>query len=219
MLRLLTLVVLLAFTQISFAQIGATTESGNKVLLFENGTWQYAEKTMAKNVRETQVAAMPAMASFVEIDSTREITSDYQELFYVPSPILSRFFGEIKGRIRCKMSCSNNRGAVQLNYMWEMPVGDGVRYFGYLKAGSKVRLHLQDGQKVELVVAENSTIKATEKYNMTAMSGSTLALTKDQIVALTAQPFRKMEVDWKKKSEVYEVELSRYLMDTLPTVL
>ena len=102
--------------------------------------------------------------------------------------------------------------------MWEVPVGDGTRYFGYLKAGTKLTIHMQDGQKVELLVGEDSAIKSMEQYNFTAIYGATQGLTNEQLVALTTQPFRKIEVDWKKNPEEYEFDLSNYFMETLPTV-
>lgn len=223
MLRLSSLLVLLLFTQLCFAQVRATTESGNKVLLFEDGTWKYEEKKATSVAKETTVAketviAVPVVLSSIAIDSTKEFETETTELFNTPSPRLVRYFGEVKGRIRCKLSCSNNAGEVQIHYNWEIPIGDGVRYFGYCKAGTKLTFYMQDGQKVELLVGEDSSIKSMEKYNFTAIYGATQALTNEQLVALTSQPFRKLEVDWKKKPEAYEIELSKYFIETLPTV-
>lgn len=221
MLRFIFLVAVLAFSLSSYAQVRATTESGNKVLLFDDGTWKYEEKKLAatesKPVQEA-VVAVPVVVPAIAIDSEKEFETEKTELFNLPSPRLVRYFGEQKGKIRCKLSCSNTAGVIQIHYMWEVPVGDGTRYFGYLKAGTKLTVHMQDGQKVELLVGEDSSIKAMEQYNFTAIYGATKGLTNEQLQALTAQPFRKIEVDWKKKPEDYEIELSTYLMETLPTV-
>lgn len=214
MLRLTSLLVILLFTQLCFAQVRATTERGNKVLLFEDGTWKYEEKMVAKET----VAAVPVVVSSIAIDSNKEFETETTDLFNLPSPRLVKYFGEQKGLIRCKLSCSNHNGKVRIHYIWEVPVGDGVRYFGDLKAGTKLTFHMQDDQKIELLVGEDSSIKSMERYNFTSFQGSTEALTNEQLVALTSQPFRKIEVDWKKKPEEYEIELSRYFIETLPLV-
>jgi transcriptional antiterminator Rof (Rho-off) len=216
MLRLPLLFVLCLFAQIGFAQVRATTESGKKVMLFDNGTWNYEDKTMTETA--TKVTVPDVATPLLAVDSTREIKSEFEELFYMPSPRLVRYFGEVKGQIRCKLACSNKLGKVQVHFMWEIPLGDGPSYFGNFDEGTKITFHMRDGQTVELQLADETNIKAMEKYNYTVISGATLPLDSVQIAALSEQPFRKIEVDWKKKPEAYEVQLSSYFMDTLPTV-
>lgn len=217
MLRLLVFIVLLTCTLPGFSQVRATTESGNKVLLFDNGTWQYEENNLDATAIETTVAAGVVGASIV-VDSTRDTETEWEEIFYLPSPRLVKYFGEAKGQIRCKLSCSNNNGKVQINFKWEIPNVDGNGYFGNFKAGSKVTVHMLDGQEVELLVAEGSKIEKMERYNFSVISGATQPLSNEQIAALCAQPFRKIIVGWKKKPETYEVEISSYFINTLPTV-
>lgn len=220
MLRFILLVAVLTFSQLTFAQVRATTESGNKVLLFDDGTWKYEEKTVnaqAKEVVAKPVVATPAVAA-IEVDATREITTKSAEFFYMPSKRLARYFGEEKGKMRCKLGCENTKGVIKVNYMWEIPVGDGNRYFGAFKTGSKLTFHLQNGEKVELLVGEDSEINTRAEYNFTAISGTTQPLSQTQIVALLASPVRKLEVGWKKKPEEYELPFSRYFIENLPTV-
>lgn len=220
MLRYILLVAVFAFSQISFAQVRATTESGNKVLLFDNGTWKYEEKTVATANEQVAVAivAAPALVTAVEVDATREVTTQLAKVFYTPSQRLARYFGEVKGQVRCKLGCENSKGVIKVNYMWEMAVGDGNRYFGYFKAGSKLIFHLQNGENVELAVGDDSTSKSRESHNFTAISGATQPLSKAQMAALLASPVRKLEVEWKKKAEVYELDYSRYFIENLPEV-
>ncbi|MCY1723313.1 hypothetical protein OU798_23385 [Prolixibacteraceae bacterium Z1-6] len=215
--RLFVLVSLIFFTQLSFAQVRATTETGNKVILFDNGTWKYEEKTVTQETPALTVVTIPSVPS-VAVDSTREIETKPVSYLRLPSPILERYFGEEKGRIHCRLSCSNHLGDIQVNYSWEMPVGDGQRYFGSFKAGSKLTVHLLDGKKVELFAGEDSNVDARPKYNFTAIAGTTQPLSTAQIDALIVQPFRKLEVEWKKKTEVYEIEASDYFMENLPLV-
>jgi len=218
MLRTLFVIVfILAFTKLSFAQVRATTESGNKVLLFDNGTWQYEEKLVNKEEKSALSAGIVAVAT-LEVDSSKIFATEPKDLFYLPSPRLVRYFGESGGHIRCKLSCSSSLGIVKVHLMWEFPVSDGERYFGRFKEGSKVALKMDDGQMVELVMGDESSLKRLEKKNYSVISNASQPLTKTQIAVLCVQPFRKMEVGWKKKPEEYDIELSRFLMDTLPTV-
>jgi len=159
-----------------------------------------------------------AAVASVDVDSSKIFATEPKDLFYLPSPRLVRYFGESGGHIRCKLSCSNSLGVLKVHFMWEIPVSDGNRYFGSFKEGSKVTLNMDDGQMVELVMGDESSLKRLEKKNYSVISNVSQPLTKTQIAALLAQPFRKMEVEWKKKPEEYDVESSRFLMDTLPTV-
>ena len=77
---------------------------------------------------------------------------------------------------------------------------------------------MDDGQKVELVMGDESKIKRYESRNYSVIFSASTPLTKTQIVALSGQPFSEMEVEWKKNSEEYDIEQTRFLMDSLPTV-
>ncbi len=218
MLRSLFLIVLmLAFTKLSLAQVRATTESGNSVLLFDDGTWKYEEKTIDTAENSALTTGIVAVAT-IDVDSSITYATKPKDLFYLPSPRLVRYFGESGGNIRCKMSCSNSLGTIKIHFRWEFPVSDGNRYFGSFKEGSKVTFTMDDGQMVELVMGDESSLKILDKKNYSTISNDSQPLTKAQMAALCAQPFRKIEVGWKKKAEEYDVGISRFLMDTLPTV-
>lgn len=212
------MVIIPIFTNLSFAQVRATTESGNKVLLFDNGTWKYDEETAIteENLAVTATAAL--IVAPVNIDSSRETTTEPKDLFYLPSPRLVKYFGESGGNIRCKLSCSNMLGVVKVHFSWEFPVSDGPRYFGWFKKGSKVTFAMDDGQMVELLMEADSNIKRFEKHNYSAYFNSSVPLTLEQIALLSTQSIEKMEIEWKKKSETYDLEESLFLVNTLPTV-
>lgn len=215
---LLLIVLMFTCTQLSFGQIRATTESGNKVLLFDDGTWQYEEKIVA-SVEKEAFKQVAVVATAVKVDSTETKTTDFKDVFYLPSPRLLKYFGEKGSYIRCKMSCSNHSGIVKIHFQWEIPLSDGTRYFGSFKAGTKITFHMLDGQKLDILIGEDGSIEQLEKYNYTTISGVSQQLTNEQIAILSAQSFRKIEVDWRKNPEVYNVELSRYLIEALALVL
>lgn len=214
-LRLILITLLIAFVNLSFAQVRATTESGNKVLLYDNGTWKYEEKVVEA---AEPVAATDMLATAIAIDSVRTYQTEPEDLFYLPSERLVKYFGEARGRIRCKLSCSNDLGTIKLHFMWEFPVVDGNRYFGWLKEGSRVTFTMEDGQEVDVFMGKDGDLKRLEKQNYSVLSNSSIPLTQEQLTTLTSQPFRKMEVEWKKKPEEYEITQTRFLMDTIPTV-
>ena len=218
MLRIVVVFALIFFwTNITLAQTRATTESGNKVILYDNGTWQYEEKSVTSE-DATAIEVAGGTTAAILVDSSREIETELQEFFYLPSPRLVKFFGEHKGKIRCKLSCSNNLGVVKVHFSWEFPVVDGNRYFGFFDEGSKVTFTILDGQKVNLTMGEESSLKRYEKHNYSVIANRSQPLTQEQMALLTTQPVRKMEVEWRKKPEEYEPANSRFLMDTLPTV-
>jgi hypothetical protein len=198
------------------AQVRATTESGNKVLLFDDGTWRYEEKSIASDQNSAPVAPVAA-ATAIAIDTTKVVETEPTDVFYAPSQRLERYFGDDAANIRCKLSCSNNLGDVKIHFIWEFPVDDGNRYFGWFKE-TEVTFIMMDDQKVVVVSSEESTIKRYERSSYSTLSNVSLPLTIEQIEALTAQPIEKVEVAWKKKSESYEVENTRLLMNTLPEV-
>ncbi len=214
---LFLIALLLAAGKFSFAQVRATTESGNKVVLYDNGTWQYEEKSVDNSEVVAVVTEVIAVAA-ITIDSSRTFATDPMELFYLPSPRLTKFFGETGGNIRSKVKCSNNLGTVKVQLIWEFPILDAERYFGWFGEGTKVTFTLDDGQTVELLMGNERTEKRFEKSNYSMISNVSEPLTKMQIRALSEEPLRKVAVEWKKNPEEYNMEKSRILMDALPTV-
>lgn len=220
----LTLIVVL-FSNIVMAQVRATTERGNKVILFDNGTWKYEEKKSdtqknndSKENNPVPAASVSATAK-ISVDNSIEVQTDYEILYTANSKRLERFFGEEKSKTRCKVSCSNNKGKVSLHFLWEFPVGDGNRYYGYLKEESLITLHLPGDQKLALRTAERATVQTREQFNFTAIKCYTKALTPEQLQVLLTQPILKFEVDWKKTPEVYEVDANNYFINKLPNIL
>jgi len=215
---LFSIVFILPVAALSLAQVRATTESGNKVLLFDNGTWQYEEKAVNTAEESAAITELIEVAT-IDVDSTKVFATEPEELFYLPSPRLVKYFGDKGGNIRCKLNCSNNLGIVKVHVRWEFPVSDGERYFGWFKEGSKMTFTMDDGQMIELFMGDESDVKRYESTNYSMISNASQPLTKMQIAVLCGQPIRKIEVGWKKNPEEYYVEIPRLLMDTLPTVL
>lgn len=211
------------------AQIRATTASGNKVLLFPNGTWKYDEGQLTKdtlpnpNPQPQQASVAPASAATqaswsMKIDSSRVDSTLKVQIIDVSSPRLARFFGEEKGWMRCSAECVNEKGVISIRLEWAAAVGDANRYFGFMKDVKGVTFELANGQELKFQYNPGFQDHFFNNYNISYYSGS-LTLTKNDIGALLSSPVENIKMDWKKAPEEYEVKNRQYFMNNLPKVL
>jgi hypothetical protein len=211
------------------AQIRATTAAGNKVLLFPNGTWKYDEGQLTKdtlpnqNPQPQQAAVAPAPAAAaaswsMKIDSGRVDSTLKEQIINVSSPRLARFFGEEKGRMRCSAECANEHGVISIRLEWAAAVGDANRYFGFMKDVKDVTFVLGSGQELKFQYNPDFRDHFFSNYNISYYYGS-VTLTKNDIGALLSSPVVRIDMDWKKSPEEYEVKNTQYFMNNLPKVL
>ena len=221
------LLILLMAGKVS-AQIRATTASGNKVLLFPNGTWKYDEgqlvkDTLPNSATQSQIAVAPvvtpAPASWsMKIDSSRVDSTMKEQIIDVSSPRLARFFGEEKGRMRCSAECVNEKGVISIRLEWAAAVGDANRYFGFMKDVQGVTFELANGQELKFQYNPGFKEHFFSNYNISYYNGS-VTLTKNDIGSLLSSPVVRIDMDWKKAPEEYEVKGTQYFMNNLPKVL
>lgn len=221
------LLILLMAGKVS-AQIRATTASGNKVLLFPNGTWKYDEGQLVKDTlpnpaTQSQAAvaseATPAPASWsMKIDSSRVDSTLKEQIIDVSSPRLARFFGEAKGRMRCSAECVNNKGVISIRLDWAAAVGDANRYFGYMEDVKGVTFLLANGQVLKFQYNPGYNEHFFDNYNISYYSGS-ITLTRNDIGALLTSPVIRIDMDWKKAPEEYDVKDTQYFINQLPNIL
>jgi hypothetical protein len=122
------------------AQIRATTESGNKVLLFDDGTWRYDE---SRAVGTSAAVVAPTTKDDFSIDSTRVFETNVEDLFFQSSPRLTKFFGVDGSNIRCKVSCSNTKGLLRLHFRWEFPDAQLAELVDALVSGTSDRKYVK----------------------------------------------------------------------------
>lgn len=213
--QIFLILIMLIIVNSSIAQIRATTESGNKVLLFDDGTWKYDEQSV--NTEEKAVITAGGLVT-IKIDSSKEVSTKPSEIFYGPSPRLVKFFGKSGGNIRCKVGSSNNFGTIKLHFTWEFPITDGNRYFGWFKEGTKVTFTMVNDEKVELFYGNENSFERFEKFNYSVSYNISEPLTKGHLAILSSHPIDKMELSWKNRSEEYDLDGTRFLMDVLPEV-
>lgn len=216
----------LLFIASAAAQIRATTETGNHVILYENGTWSYEETPINRPVSAPETVDLEG--SVIQGEKTQQIDISINKaknaetekvtLFDVASPKLARYFGETNGRMRCAATCINNKGEVRVRLEWCATVGDANRYFGYIREGSKLVFHLADMSAVELQYGTDNQVKFYEKYGLSYYT-STIVLSEDVIAKLISSPLVKMTMAWKKDIEAYDVENVNYFVANLPSIL
>jgi len=209
--------VLLGGTQLK-AQIKATTETGNTVILHKNGTWEYYEAGMEESTQPKTPVQPAVTAPILNIDVTKEATSDRYELFYQVSPRMARFFGEEKGKIRTHATISNHKGQFLISFEINVPVGDANRYFGPTLKERSITLELSNNLDIVIPITENISQKWMEKFNQSYyLGGGTLS--KEDVKAILQNSITNVYIDWKKYPENYQVSNRSVLQTALKEVL
>lgn len=213
---ILIALILFSFSQIE-AQIKATTESGNTVLLHKNGTWEYYEASTEQKSANPQVATASTTAT-ITIDNTVTKESERFELFNTISPKMAKYFGEEKGKIKCYTTITNNKGEVTIRFELNAPVGDGYRYFGRSLEGRNITLFLNNDKEISLTINQQTEERFLDKWNQSFFIGA-CQLSKDDINILYHENLLKLDVDWKKNPETYEIENKKRIQEALKSVL
>lgn len=221
--HLFILIVLLSATvSISAQTVKAITQYGETVVLFENGTWKY-EKDLQTNASTANAMVPAAVASAITtssitIDNTKEVTSEKIELFNAVSKKLARFFGEEKGKIRCSVSATNNKGEVMINFEFMMPLGDANRYFGYTAADRPLQFTLTDGTVLKNTFTQNIEEKFIEKWNVSYYKAS-IVLSDEEVNQLIKSNAIRLQVNWKKTDEEYNIDQTEAIRNILSEVI
>lgn len=217
---ILLLTLVLIFSTQLHAQEKAITKSGKTVILFDNGTWQYEDalKQAVSKLEDTAVPTTAAAVSSIVIDNTIDKKSERKELFHEVSPKMAKYFGKENGKIRCYASINNNKGDVSIKFEFNVPVGDGNRYFGTSLKDRSITLELTDGQSISLIITEAVVEKFMDKYNQSFFIGGA-KLSKEQLSLLYTSLVSKVHVDWKKNPEVYDAQRSSAIQDAIKDIL
>jgi len=185
------LLVILSFVSFNmFSQLNAVTDEGKKVVLYNDGTWEYYQKPIIQVVDEK-----------INLEGLND-KSDLQELYFDLSPRLERFFSSPKDKIRMKSQSIVENGLPKIYFQWEVYLGDGYRYYGYLKKEMEVNLNLKNGEKITLSINESLVTDFNERYATTKFAGLS-TLSESQLEKVLQENVASVEVFWKKASETY----------------
>ncbi len=146
---------------LSYGQTEATTTNGKQVILYNDGTWEYKQEIkQIENIGSNNLAL------------DKSIEGNLEELYFATSERLDRFFGHPQNKIRGKAQCFIDKGQAKLGFTWEVYLGDGNRYFGYLKEGTPLSLKLKQIDIIPLTLDENIQTDVREKYKVTIFKGN-----------------------------------------------
>ncbi len=192
--------------QHTYAQIEAVTTNGKKVILFEDGSWEYLRKTEILNSND------------VEIDTLLSKRGELTELYYMVSPRLDRYFSGSQSMIRGKVECSFIKGEGRLFFQWEVNLSDAYRYFGNLRKGVELTLNIKGTDDLHLNLNQDLATDIMEKYNYSVLKGACI-LSQQQLNVLLKNQVVSIDVAWKKKNEKYLIADSDFFRNEFSTLI
>lgn len=208
------------------AQQTALTSDGKVVILYENGTWTFADIKLPANEDSTtqksidqlnQVSALNA----VEVDNSPIVlkTAEVEKTSFIegPSPKLEKYFKE-KNIVRCDLTLISKDGKASLKTDWKIMNGEAFSYFGFIKEGCKLSLELIGGKTVDLVYTKEFEPKEFLKYGFSIYSAE-LDLNEEQIKLLKNGIILKASMNWSKRMEEYKVIAPSYFIKSIPQII
>ena len=212
--------------QIVHSQQTALTADGKVVILYDNGTWSYADvKVSANKTSDTEVKTINEQVVVinpkVEIDNSPITLKDGEvaktAFIEGPSKKLAKYFKQ-KNIVRCDFVLTSKDGKAILKTDWRIMNGEAYSYFGFIKEGNMLQLELIGGKKVDLVYTKEFEPKEYEKYGFSTYSAE-LELTEDQMRLLSKSIVYKAHMTWSRRTEEYKVIEPSYFIKALPEII
>ncbi|MFA8433770.1 MAG: hypothetical protein ACEPOZ_04560 [Marinifilaceae bacterium] len=211
-----TLFLLLAmgFAFTSQAQQEAVTKDGKVVLLFDNGTWKYAESSIpnAKDV----TPSVKEIAPDTPVD-IKDIQLEKSTVIEGPSAKLKKYF-KSKNIVRADFTLSGKEGKAYLKMNWKVQTPEAFSYFGFIKKGENLTLELLGGKTIELVFTKEAEPTEYAKYGFSTYQVE-VPLNPEQINLLQTGIVQKAIMNWGRRSEEYLVKNPTYFVNQLPKIL
>ncbi|NOU62057.1 hypothetical protein [Marinifilum caeruleilacunae] len=207
------------------AQQTALTADGKVVILYDNGTWTYADvKAPKKEAQEVQkqggeVLEQAAVVPVVD-DSPidlKDATVEKMAFIEGPSKKLSKYFKQ-KNIVRCDLTLTAKDGKAYLQTEWKIMNGEAYSYFGFIKEGNKLTLELIGGKMVDLVYTKEFEPKEYQKYGFSTYSAE-VELNEEQIRLLKNAIVYKAHMNWSRRTEEYKVVAPSYFIKSLPQII
>ncbi|WP_321294733.1 hypothetical protein [Marinifilum fragile] len=206
------------------AQQTALTSDGKVVILYDNGTWTYADvKLPNTDTKEVQKKAgevtVPTNVSVVDNSpiSLKDATLEKMAFIEGQSEKLSKYFKH-KNIVRCDFTLISKDGKAVLKTDWKIMNGEAYSYFGFIKEGNKISLELIGGKSIDLVYTKEFEPKEYEKYGFSTYSAE-LELNEEQIRLLRNSIVYKAYMTWSRRTEEYKVVAPSYFIKSLPQII
>ncbi len=205
----------------SNAQETALTSKGEVVILYTNGTWEYANvkvsnettthtalENIEKEIAPTGNSNGPIVLKDAEVEKSAFIEG--------PSAKLKKYFKK-KNIVRCDLTISSKGGKAFLKTDWKVMTGEAYSYFGFIKKGNQISLELLGGQTLNLTYTEEFKPKEFERYGFSTYSAQ-LELNKDQLKKLKNKIVMKAHMNWSRRTEEYQVVDPSFFIKTIPQI-
>jgi hypothetical protein len=209
------------FSLFGNAQETALTSKGKVVILYENGTWKYADVTVSgenpaqqtgntvqTTIEETTISNEPLVLKEADVEKITFIEG--------PSAKLQKYFKD-KNIVRCDFILQSKEGKATLTTEWKVMTGEAYSYFGYIKKESKLSLELLGGQIVDLAYDNEFEPKEFIQYGFSTYSAQ-LNLTEDQLKLLQNKIVMKATMNWSRRAEEYQVINPSYFIKAIPQI-
>lgn len=209
------------FTSLSNAQETALTSKGKVVILYENGTWKYAdvnisekntnqqvENSTVNTIQNASISSKPIVLKEAEVEKTTFIEG--------PSAKLKKYFKD-KNIVRCDFTLSSKDGKAILKTDWKIMTGEAYSYFGFIKKDNKISLELIGGQIIDLIYTDDFEPKEFNKYGFSTYSAQ-IELTKEQVQLLQNKIIMRASMSWSKRTEEYQVVNPSYFIKAIPQI-
>lgn len=218
---------LLAFglTKLVNAQQTALTSNGKVVILYDNGTWKYADvidplenssqKPLQSENNTVQTVVPESIASSKPI-SLKDAELNKTTFIEGPSEKLQKYFKE-KNIVRCDFTLRSKDGKAFLQTDWKIMNGEAYSYFGFIKKGSSLNLELLGGQSIDLIFTNEFEPTEFEKYGFSTYSAQ-LELNEDQLKLLQSKIVMKATMNWSRRAEEYKVVNPSYFIKAIPQI-
>lgn len=210
------------------AQQTALTSNGKVVILYDNGTWTYADvKAPARANQEApqkehgaETENLKTMTKTVVDDSPISLKdAEVAKKAFIegPSAKLSKYFKQ-KNIVRCDFTLSSKDGKAILKTDWKIMNGEAYSYFGFIKEGNSLSLELIGGKTVDLVYTKEFEPKEYERYGFSTYSAE-VELSKDQLRILRNGIVFKAKMNWSRRTEEYKVVAPSYFIKSVPAII
>lgn len=219
------MICLMAFgiSQFVSAQQTALTADGKVVILYDDGTWKYADvkDPKVKNAKVVSATGTVSVATPPVENNSPIVLKDgeTEKVAFIegPSKKLSKYFKH-KNVVRCDFTLTSKSGKAYLKTDWKIMNGEAYSYFGFIKKGTSLRLELIGGQTIDLTYNEEFEPREYEKYGFSTYSAG-IELTDEQMKILRNTIIYKAHMNWSKRTEEYKVIAPSYFIKTLPKIL
>lgn len=205
----------------SNAQETALTSKGKVVILYENGTWKYADVKVANETTTQATTEIVQTVNAPTTTSNEPIVLKDAEVAKVafiegPSAKLKKYFKD-KNIVRCDFTISSKDGKAFLKTDWKIMNGEAYSYFGFIKKGNMISLELLGGETVDLTYTAEFEPKEFERYGFSTYAAE-IELSEDQLKKLKGKIVMKAHMTWSKRTEEYQVIDPSFFIKSIPQI-